>query len=81
MGLFSRVSPEIKELFDDIVHSLDMKSNETMEFIIQYYHEKANIKPRPSRERLESRIQGEPGTGLLKRSHGIPVSEGCFLNT
>ncbi len=53
-GFFSRISPEIKAMFEDIVHSLDMKGNETLEVIIRHYYDQAEIKPRPSRQRIAS---------------------------
>ena len=51
-GFFSRISPEIKAMFKDIVHSLDLKGNETLEVIIRHYYDQAAIKPRPSRQRM-----------------------------
>ena len=49
IGLFSRVSPEAKGMFEDIVYALDMKNHAAMETVIRYYYEKEKVKPRPSR--------------------------------
>jgi len=51
IGLFSRVSPETKAMYEDIVYSLDAKANEVMETIIRYYYEKEGVPTRPSRKR------------------------------
>jgi hypothetical protein len=51
IGLFSRVSPEAKAMFEDIVYVLDVKNHEAMETIIRYYYENEKISPRPSRKR------------------------------
>ena len=53
VGLFSRVSTEVKGMFDDIVYALDMKSNAAMEVVIRHYYEKAGVKPRPSKKRSD----------------------------
>lgn len=55
IGLFSRVSPEAKSIFDDIVYALDMKSNAAMETIIRYYYDHQGVKPRPSKKRAEKK--------------------------
>jgi len=52
IGLFSRISPEAKKMFEDIIYALDVKSQEAIETVIQYYYEKEKVKPRPSRARL-----------------------------
>ena len=53
VGLFSRISPEAKGMFEDIVYTLDMKSNAALEIIIRHYHESNGVKTRPSKKRIE----------------------------